>query len=766
MSFDTERIELGRKPVLQCEMYLDRCANTYGDTITNLISDPEDFSAVSWTPVNTPVITTNVATAPNGTLTADQVEDNSATFFEYILDEITFNASANYHLSLYAKKDDTPRATRFCVMRILFQGSTTENFDLQLDTKTGEFAFQGNASGTGGVIDAGDYWRIWIKANNTDGANTNASFVFFPAAGASDDWIDSATATGSVIIWGAQAVIEDFLPFYGAGTCAAPGASGSECYNTRVTCQDPDNYTRGVPFYLRFSDTLVDGEAAIPCLKSASLAPTVINPDKGLGVRASIKLTMGDFTHNDIGLDPYVDNRSYDALSQGTYFGKLMARHRHFIGRPLCLKSGYVSSSGYDRNDFQTRNYVIEAIEGPDRNGRINVTAKDILKLADDERAQAPAPSTGSLTAGITAGATTLTVTSGTETDYDESEYIRIADEIILAPDANRTANVFANLSRGQFNTEASAHDSGDGVQACKHLNATNVVDLVEDLLVNYANIPSSYINSTDWASAKTNWYGTSTITTLITEPEGVASLINELAEQFFFQIWWNEIDQEIRFEPIVPPVATSLPQLNDDDNLVAGSVSVKRDQRKRVSRVVIYYDPYTPIETDDAEDYKGIYVTIQADRESADEYNDVRQRLIHARFVDTEAIAVQTASRLLARWQNAPAEIEYQVDAKDAGQWTGDVVDIESRSAQTVTGANGSMRTQVLSVQELTSKISGSHYKYKALELNFSGRYGFIGPNTLNDYNSESAANKADYGFIGPDTGLFDDDEAPYQII
>ena len=431
------------------------------------------------------------------------------------------------------------------------------------------------------------------------------------------------------------------------------------------------------------------------------------------------------------------------------------------------IKSGYVAAAGFSISDFQSRHYVIDNISGPDGRGRVTVTGKDVLKLADDKRAQCPAPTTGLLTVALTDVATSMTLTSGTEGEYTaEGDYIRIGDEIIRAPVGNRSANVFSNLTRGAFNTTGEAHAIGDSLQSCKHLNATNVIDLVEDLLTNYAGINSAFINSTDWAAEETNWYATSDITTLITEPTGINQLVNELAEQFFFQVWWNEIDQEILLKAIVPPVVASIPTWTDEAGLIADKTRIGRDDNQRLTRVLIYYNARTPIDVTEPEDYESAYIIIDADAESADEYNDQRLQVIFGRFIDSESLAVQTGGRLLNRFRNTLQNAVVQVDAKDADIWTGDIAVIDSIRLQGHAGANAETQFQAMSAKELTRDLSGSTYEFKMLEVNYGGRYGYIGPDTLNDYDVESAANLAAYGFISPDSGVFSDSEPAYKVI
>jgi len=554
---------------------------------------------------------------------------------------------------------------------------------------------------------------------------------------------------------------------YGIAPCTASAGSGNECINSRQTCQDTANFDNTSTKTLQFSSVLIPGEPYLHCVESATLAPTVINPNKGLGQRASIRIMVNDFPHHDRGIDPYIANRSYDATAQGSYWTKFQARQRHFAGRPLRIKSGYIADP-FNASDFQTRNYIIDSISGPDAAGRFTIGAKDVLKLADDKRAQAPIPTTGVLVADITDVATSLTVTSGTESEYTaEGDYLRIGEEVIQSPVANRSSNVFSNLTRGAFNTTAEAHELGDGVQSCKYLNAVNVVDLVEDLLENYASVPTAYIVDADWDAERDNYYSSAVINTVISKPTGVTELVNQLAKQFFFQIWWNEIDQEIIFHPIVPPRNVAvINEFNDDQHLIDKSVVLAANEESRLTRVLVYYNPSNPIDIDDPENYQGIYVIIEADAESAAEYNDIRQEVILAHFVDSEALAVQVGGRLLNRFRNVPRMLNFKLDTKDATDWTGNYIDINSARIVGEGGANKVTRFQVTSVQEVTAPLPGTVYQYKAIELNFTGNYGYIGPNTLGEYSAEDDADRANYAFISPATGIFADLTTAYRII
>ena len=54
---------------------------------------------------------------------------------------------------------------------------------------------------------------------------------------------------------------------YGQSPCTASGPAGSECYNTRKTCQDTPNYDGSGVQTLRFSSVFVEGENYLENLK-------------------------------------------------------------------------------------------------------------------------------------------------------------------------------------------------------------------------------------------------------------------------------------------------------------------------------------------------------------------------------------------------------------------------------------------------------------------------------------------------------------------
>ena len=140
--------------------------------------------------------------------------------------------------------------------------------------------------------------------------------------------------------------------------------------------------------------------------------PAEITAGKGLGLRALLAITMQDFPHSDIRIDPYVSERTYIPINRGTYFGKLKARNPFYNGRIMRVYSGYLEQDGsFNAANFEVRTYVIEQWDGIDTNGITKITAKDILKLASDDRAVAPKASIGKITLDMTTSTTSVNLT-------------------------------------------------------------------------------------------------------------------------------------------------------------------------------------------------------------------------------------------------------------------------------------------------------------------------------------------------------------------
>jgi hypothetical protein len=555
---------------------------------------------------------------------------------------------------------------------------------------------------------------------------------------------------------------------YGVAPCTASGSAGDECYNTRITCQDTANFANTATLMVRFISQLAElpkDQAYYPYLKKVDITPSKLDLGKGIGQRANVTVWLEDHPHHDRGIDPYVSNRTYTPESQGTFFGKLLARNPYYQGRVMRIKTGYYTDP-WDSANFETRTYFIDRIEGPDKKGQIKIIGKDLLKKIDDDKNTCPVATIGTLTADLASGTTSSCTVEGDADKYDTGGgRIRIGDEIIVYSSGSvaGTQFTFTTLSRGQDGTTAADHSTDDVVQLCVRYESDNVVDIVSDLLQNYGGIDSSYIPSTDWTTEKGLWLSTQNLTRTIAEPTGVKQLIEELTEQVLFNLWWDEVASEIKLEAIKPPDYSSVSTFTDAGNIIADSLVIKEDPRQRITEVWVFYAPFSQIDGSEAKHFSYLHVNIDSDAESADQYDESRIKKIFARWINVAGPAIQVAGRTLARFRDNAKIATFDLDAKDSGLWTGGLFYINTRKIQDVDGSNKLTLFQVLEVREAEQ---GTQYKYQAQNSSFAGRYGFVAPDATPDYSSASETEKYSYGFICLDTGLFSDGSDGYKII
>lgn len=208
-----------------------------------------------------------------------------------------------------------------------------------------------------------------------------------------------------------------------------------KCFNTIATCQDRENFTNA-PVTMRFAVPTADLPASVDCIpsiKSIAFDPATVSLGQNLGQRATLTVTFDDHRHSDAGqgYDKYYSERSYDPYSQGTYWGKFRARQPFVRGRPL---RWIVGDTDQPLGDMETRHYIIDSFTGPDNNGQFKIIAKDLLKLADGDRALAPPVSEGFLVADITNVATTMTLSpTGIADSYPNSGYVNIGGSEIVS---------------------------------------------------------------------------------------------------------------------------------------------------------------------------------------------------------------------------------------------------------------------------------------------------------------------------------------------
>lgn len=573
------------------------------------------------------------------------------------------------------------------------------------------------------------------------------------------------------------------------------------CHNTRTTCQDSPNYnasTTGNEIWITSVTTdfplNIWDEAnlgiAVPALSKITATPPKIDIAGGLGQRASISASCVDFPHHDRGVDKYVESRLYTPEDRGTFWGKFLARNTYYQGRTLTYYDGYLVNGEFDIANFHARTYIIEKISGPDRKGSVTILAKDILKLADSDRSFAPLPSSGVLSTDFVSGDTSINILSTDGlTEYGTSGWVRINSEIIKF--TTNSGTVLGGLTRQEWGTALADHSADDSIQLCLVYEDVNVVDIIEDLYSGYTDIPSSYIPSADWATEKSSSLSANNLTAIISEPTGVNELVKELVQQNLIYMWWADVDQQIKLKAFAP--VSNATAINDDENILAGSMKVWQDPDLRISQFWIYYGlrDYTGTDT---VNYSNLYIQVDSDTEGEDKYNETRRRKIESRWLNSSAgasLSIQIAGRSLSILSETPRIAQFRLDAKDELE-TGDFVDVTSRFIQDASGASGTISMLVTEKKQIEQ---GTTYEYTAQEFAFVGRYSYIGPDDLPDYSADNIlkqdgdalltesgdfilletasivdgatdAQKAAYCWIAPDSGYFANGDEAYKIL
>ena len=508
---------------------------------------------------------------------------------------------------------------------------------------------------------------------------------------------------------------------YGVAPCTASidVDNPQKCYNTLISCQDRPNFARGVKTY-RFSDQnqqVPEGLDAIPCLQGISLTPAKIDTGNGLGLRSGASATFIDFPHSDIRIDPYVSERPYIPLANGTFWGKFRSRNPYYNGRVMRIYSGYLDAAGkYDLDLFERRTFFIEEFDGVSARGTVTIKAKDVLKLANDDRAVFPRPSVGKLTLDLDETDTTVTITpvGVGNLDYPASGFVRIGSEVCAF---TRTGDDLT-LNRGEGGTDASSHSVGDTVQLCAWFDGETVQDIVFDLITIGARISPTYINKSDW-DAEQAAYLPRLYSALITAPTGVSKLIAELAEQVGFFMFWDEVAERIIFKSIRPNSGTdTIYDLTADSNILADSLDIKDLVNERLNEVWVYYGIIdTTKNLTEASNYKVVQVSSNPADQSEIQSNDLRIKKIFSRWISefNGSAATELANRYILRYTRAPRQVALKLDAKDAQVTLADFVRVTSPQNQTFSGASQSLLLQVI---QRTESQQGTTYNITAREF------------------------------------------------
>lgn len=488
---------------------------------------------------------------------------------------------------------------------------------------------------------------------------------------------------------------------FGVAPCTAslvssPPTGTIKCFNSRSSCQDIANFTPS-DVTLRFSKPTsylpLDIEC-IPSILDVSYTPSTISLGKNLGTRATLSVTFKDHPHSDTGdgYDKYLSERPYDPFSQGTYWGKFRARQPFLRGQAIRWITGLVGDA---LEDMETRHFVVDSFDGPTPDGKYTILAKDVLKLADGDRAQAPELSNGFLVADISAseGNFTLSPAGIGNTEYPTSGYLCIGGNEVIS--FTRIGDVVTVTGHSQLGTTATTHKAQDRVQVVLRYAGVDAAVIVDDLLRNYADVPASYITLADWQAETAAFLGT-VYTANICEPTSVATLISELCEQAGLAIWDDNLERRLRFQ-VLRGVVTDADTFTPD-NTLQGTLTIKEQPETRLSRVQTYFGPKDPTKPlSNLDNYRSTSLVIDGDAE--EDYGSSAIKTIYSRWIPEagRTVADRLGAIILGRYRDPPRRLTFATARyAETDIEIGQGYRVESFCVQDATGAQDDIPIQV----------------------------------------------------------------------
>lgn len=479
-----------------------------------------------------------------------------------------------------------------------------------------------------------------------------------------------------------------------------------DSYGTPKTTDDIRAYT-GTDFRTyRYSDQQLFGVDHFPGLISASSSPPKIDPGGSIGFRATASATVKDFISN----DTYELPSAYsDRRISGSHFLKLLARN-HVKNRRARIIKGF-DPFNYNESNTQIESYLIDNISQPSEGGQVTIKMVDELILVEDSKAKIPEVSKGFLTADVSLIDTTLTFSSPITDEYgsvSSTGYCAIEKEIMFYTVDSSTE---MTIAREQFGTSVATHASGETIQKCIAFDNVNIIDIIETLINDYTDIPSSYIPSADWAILKSGDLSLYNLTNCIFKQTTVKKLLNELVMLSGISIYVDVILNQLTIVS-VPDFASPVISLNETEHLIQGTVKASLDYKRQITRQSIFWDKSDLSEGDDEKNYRKKFQVIdgvveqKADVGVISEPKPLKSNWLVNSSEDNQ-LATSFCQRQVNRFSKIPWLVSFNLDQRyignvtDGAMWLGSIFSINT--SKIVNGALSNVETtcQCISVKK-----------------------------------------------------------------
>jgi hypothetical protein len=304
-AFPTSHIPTVAATVTRAADVASITGSNFGTTRTNLLVRSEEFDNASWTKTRSSV-TANAITAPNGTLTADElVEDTTVTSSHNIGQSISFTSGTTYTVSVFAKATASPRFLQIIFPSGGFTATRRPVFDL----------LNGIASAatdtTASIQNIGNGWYRCIGSMLA--TNTNSASIQLQLANTYTNSVSTYTGDGvsGVYIWGAQLEV---------GSAVTPYIQSPSVFTSRASS---GTYVGGNGLIqTAVTNLLLRSEefdnASWTKTRSSIEANTIVAPDGTLTGDKLVDTTNASTTH--------VITQSFSFVSGTTYTTTLYAK--------------------------------------------------------------------------------------------------------------------------------------------------------------------------------------------------------------------------------------------------------------------------------------------------------------------------------------------------------------------------------------------------------------------------------------------------------
>lgn len=538
------------------------------------------------------------------------------------------------------------------------------------------------------------------------------------------------------------------IPRYSILRIMHKGEADGSCRGFAYGCSTPNAYDPDYKVPLIFSTGQSSGGALrFSGLRRISHEAGEVDPGESIGTRARLRFEISDQVHDDIGIVPYPDKRT----SNGTMFGKLLARNPYFQGRPVIYREGFRNSNSYYTPDFVSRKFIID--DANLSGGMFSVTALDPLIYLEDKKAKIPVASPATLAGNITNATTSFSFLDAPNNYFggmSSTVFVRIDSEVIKCTVSGTTTLTI--VDRGYRSVEKN-HDAGASIQDCVVFTETNGIDAIVYALEEYTSIPASFID--DYSATIALLPAFELSEAIISKPMAVGEFVDSLVKLGNLIFYYNEITQKI--------VIDYIPELSIEPILIDGQVDIKRDSvridynsKNQFTRFAYLWNP-VDITNDNEENYAIRFLSVNIALEQPENIGQVNEKktiknpLLTGSTGDS-LLATTYVNRVLSTNEEPPIIANVTLDASRIGNTEGGVLALGS-IINLITQYNQDKDGNRLADLYQVQKISGDGFRGYQTKLK---RYQAVQPGDVAFTVTASAVNYDLSTEFAPDPGEY----------